>query len=66
MKKNFLLMVEHECGKANMLVNTPDLFEAMKIYQERVAGLFGRDKSTIVPRILKAEILPVHFVEEKE
>lgn len=59
MNKKFLLKVEHECGEANMLVDTPDLLQAIQIYQERVKGLFGRDKSTIVPRLLKAEILEV-------
>lgn len=64
--KRFLLKVKHECGKANIIVDTPDFLQAIQIYQDKVRGLFGKDKSTIVPRILKAELLEIHFDEDKK
>lgn len=57
----FILRIKHEKGTSISLVNTPDLFEAIKTYKKNVKGTFGKDKSTIIPRILCAEIEPLTY-----
>lgn len=59
--KKFILKIQHEKGTATMLTNTPDLLEAIEQYQKRIKGLFGKDKSSIIPHILKAEIEPLVY-----
>lgn len=62
MTKQFLLKVRYQYGSATMIVNTPDLTEAIEQLQNRTKGLFGKDKSSIVPHITKAELIPVTIV----
>lgn len=60
--KNFILKVEYGTGSANMLVDTCDLIEAIKLFKAEVSKNFpDGDKSYGMPQIISARIEPIMY-----
>lgn len=59
--KRFALIVRYECGKIVMLTDTLELDKALQEFGEKHAKRYGVDKSSLAPRVLGAEILPLMY-----
>lgn len=59
--KKFILKVKHNLGTSISIVNTPSLEEALELYKNKIKGVYGKDKGTIVPHIHYAEINEVNY-----
>lgn len=58
--KKFVLIVQYLSGEIAILVNTPDLVEALNIFQDKLNEQgFNTDKSCPMPEIKLAKIIPV-------
>lgn len=57
--KKFILCVEYGTGKVGMLVDTPDITEALNIFLKECRRSLPDTKDVGLPSILKAEILPL-------
>ena len=57
--KKFILIVTYGTGKVTMLTKTPDLVKAIEEFNEINIKAYGVEKVSILPEILKAEILRV-------
>lgn len=62
--KKFILIVTYGTGKVTMLTKTPDLVKAIEEFNEINIKTYGVDKASMLPDILKAEILPVMYVNK--
>ena len=60
-KKRFALIVRYECGKVVMLTDTLELDKALQEFNEKHMKRYGVDKSSLAPRVLGAEILPLMY-----
>lgn len=58
--KKFVLCVEYGTGKVGMVVDTPDLTEALNIFLKECRKSIPETKDMGLPSILKAEILPLY------
>lgn len=63
--KKFILCVEYGTGKAGMIVNTPDITEALQEFLKECRKSLPDTKDIGLPNILKAEILPIIYSEVK-
>ena len=59
--KRFALIVRYECGKVVMLTDTLELDKALQEFNEKHMKRYGVDKSSLAPRVLGAEILPLMY-----
>lgn len=59
--KRFALIVRYECGRIVMLTNTLDLDKALQEFNVKHMQRYGVDKSSLAPRVLGAEILPLMY-----
>lgn len=64
MNKRFILCVEYGTGKSGMIVNTPDLYEALEKFLKKCKQSLPDSKDFGLPCILKAEILPIIYESE--
>ena len=64
MNKKFILCVEYGTGKAGMVVDTPDLTEALQKFIKNCKQSIPDSKDIGLPNILKAEILPLVYESE--
>lgn len=63
MGKKFVLCVEYGTGKSGMIVETPDITEALQQFLSRCKESLPDSKDIGLPTILKAEILPLIYSE---
>ena len=63
MIKIFILCMEYGTGKAAMIVDTPDITEALQQFLENYKKSLPDSKDIGLPTILKAEILPLIYNE---
>lgn len=57
----FALVVTYESGRIVMLTNTLDLDKALQEFNVKHMQRYGVDKSSLAPRVLGAEILPLMY-----
>ena len=62
--KKFTLIVSYESGRVSMLTDTPDLITALQQFNSTLKVVYGDDKGSMLPNVIKAEILPVVYSEE--
>ena len=65
MDRKFILCVEYGTGKAGMIVDTPDITEALQEFLNKCRESLPDSKDIGLPNILKAEILPIIYSEIK-
>ena len=65
MNKKFILCVEYGTGKAGMIVDTPDITEALQLFLNKCRESLPDSKDIGLPNILRAEILPIIYSEVK-
>lgn len=65
MNKRFILCVEYGTGKVGMIVDTPDLSEAIQEFIKRCRRSIPETKDMGLPSILRAEILPLLYDNEE-
>lgn len=58
--KKFVLCVEYGTGKICMIVDTPDLPEALEIFLKECRRSLPDTKDVGLPSIIKAEIIPLY------
>lgn len=63
MNKKFVLCMEYGTGKAAMIVDTPDITEALQQFLDSYKKSLPDSKDIGLPTILKAEILPLIYSE---
>ena len=61
MAKRFILCIEYGTGKAGMLVDTPDITEALQEFLKEYRKGLPDTKDVGLPNILKAEIVPLLY-----
>ena len=61
MNKLFTLIVSYGTGEIAMLTKEPDLLKAVKEFECKLSETFGGDKSSMMPHIISAKILPVMY-----
>ena len=66
MGKKFVLCIEYGTGKSGMIVETPDITEALQLFLNKCRESLPDSKDIGLPAILKAEILPLVYSEGKE
>lgn len=59
--KLFVLIVKYGTGKVCTLVDTPDLYEALECFKQKMQSSYGLDKGNMLPNIISAEILPLLY-----
>lgn len=59
--RKFVLKVKYGTGKAAMIVDTPDLCEAIKLFQKKMSRSIPNTKDCGLPEITKAEIMPIMY-----
>ena len=64
MNKKFVLCVKYGTGRVGMIVNTPDLTEALQEFIKKCRETIPETKDMGMPSILKAEILPILYESE--
>ena len=65
MGKKFVLCVEYGMGKSGMIVETPDITEALQLFLNKCRESLPDSKDIGLPNILRAEILPIIYSEVK-
>ena len=65
MEKKFILYVEYGTGRAGMVVNTPDLQEALQIFLSEYGKVIPDTKMYGLPNVKRAEIFPLIYSSEK-
>lgn len=61
MEKKFVLKIKYGTGTAYLIVDTPDLCEAVKIFKQEYNKAIPDMKCYGIPDIISAEIHPVMF-----
>lgn len=61
--KKFTLIVSYESGRVSMLTDTPDLVTALQQFNNKLRVVYGDDKGSMLPNVIKAEILPLVYTE---
>ena len=61
--KKFTLIVSYESGRVSMLTDTPDLTTALQQFNNKLRVVYGDDKGSMLPNVIKAEILPLVYTE---
>lgn len=61
MNKLFTLVVSYGTGEMAMITKEPDLLKAVKEFECKMFKNFGADKSSMMPHITSAKILPVMY-----
>ena len=64
--KKFILCVEYGTGKAGMIVNTPDITEALQEFLKECRKSLPDTKDVGLPTIIKAEIFPLIYESRYE
>ena len=59
--KKFVLCVEYGTGKASMITESPDLFQALKEFVNEHKRVFPDTKIYGIPFIQKAELYPLMY-----
>lgn len=59
--RKFVLLVRYGCGKAAMLVDTPDLIKAVMEFKAQYMKGMPDTKEYGMPEITKAEIFPIMY-----
>ena len=68
--KKFVLRVCYGTGNAALIVNTPDIVEAIQIFKQQYCASLPECKEYGLPDIIKAELIPllydntIHFKEQ--
>ena len=66
MIKKFVLCVEYGTGKVALVVDTPDISEALAEFLDKCRKSLPDSKDIGLPNILKAEILPLLYESKND
>lgn len=59
--RKYVLRVKYGTGKAAMLVDTPDLCDAINIFKKKMSKSIPNTKDYGLPEITQAEIFPLMY-----
>lgn len=65
MSKKFILKVEYDKGKANVITDKPNLLEALQEFLKEYQKVLPDTKMYGPPCITKAEILPIMYIGDE-